>query len=76
MSKKIIRIDLEDLGQDLLTIFTDENGIILETEPFHSELYKGGYIPLTSIQIGEQCMIHHPPNINYGFLKYKITNIS
>lgn len=74
MSKKF-KIQLEDKGQDLLTFITDEKGQIIEVGPFHKTLYKGGYIPLESQKIGEPCMIHHPPQINYGFLKYKVEGI-
>jgi len=44
-------------------------------KPFHKALYKGGYIPLGMQEVGKPCMIHHPPLINYGFLKYNVEGI-
>jgi hypothetical protein len=69
------KINLEDKGQDLLFIITNENGQILETGPFHTALYKGGYVPISQQKIGEPCMIHRPPHIEYGFLKYNVESI-
>lgn len=75
MKKKEFKIELEDKGQDLLYFKTDETGKILEAGPYHNELYKGGYIPLESQKEGELCMMHNPPHINFGFLKYKVESI-
>ena len=70
------KIELEDKGQDLLYFITDKDGKILDAHPFHSKLYKGGYIPLESQTEGDFCMIHNPPYIHYGFLKYKVKSIT
>ena len=70
------KVELEDEGQDLLYFITDENGEILDTQPFHNKLYKGGYIPLESQKINKKCMIHHPPYFNYGYLKYNVISIT
>lgn len=69
-------VQLEDLGQDLLSIITDDKGMVLETRPFHTDLYKGALIPIEQQVIGEECMIHNPPHIEYGFLKYKVLSIT
>lgn len=69
-------VSLEDNGQDLLSFLVDGCGRILESRPFHTGLYKGGYIPLESQKIGELCMMHNPPYINFGFLKYNVTKIT
>jgi len=66
------RISLEDKGQDLLYFITDANGFVLEAHPFHSKLYEGAYLPLDSLVIGEPCMIHHPPKIEFGVLNYNV----
>ncbi|MGV4439904.1 hypothetical protein EDM00_11505 [Ornithobacterium rhinotracheale] len=77
MNEKII-IELEDKGQDFTKIICDKRGIILETRPFQTEMWKGGIIPIREEElfaIDKECPIHKPPIINYGFLKYKIKNI-
>ncbi|MEN6622735.1 MAG: hypothetical protein ABFD50_14445 [Smithella sp.] len=70
------RIELEDKGQDLLYFITDENGVIEEAGPYHNELYKGATIPLEMQEIGDLCMMHNPPHINYGYLQYKVESIT
>lgn len=76
MLDKKYKIILEDKGQDLLAFITNENGQIEREEPLNRGLYTGGYIPIKGIQeLNKPCMIHHPPRINYGFLKYKVEKI-
>ena len=75
MNTKII---LEDNGQDFLQFILDDKGKIIETLPFQCDIWNGGYIPVTSpgmVKVGEQCPIHHPPYINFGYLKHKIEKI-
>lgn len=73
----MIKVELEDKGQDLLYFLVDEKTCkIEEAGPWHNDLYKGGYIPIESQKVGEKCMIHHPPNIEFGFLKYKVTSMT
>ncbi|WP_234111395.1 hypothetical protein [Chryseobacterium sp. R2A-55] len=72
-------IELEDNGQDFLEIVCDENGEIIETKPFQSSIWKGGFIPIKSPDMllpGLPCPIHKPPHINYGFLKHRIKNVT
>lgn len=73
------KITLEDLGQDLLWFIVDENTLtVIEAGPFHNELYKDSIIPIDQedlCSVGMECPIHNPPNINHGFLKYKIVKI-
>lgn len=71
---KKYKIVLEDLGQDLLEIYTDEQGVVQRTEPFHTEIYRGAYVPVNQ-SVGQKCAIHHPPHIEFGFLKYIIEGI-
>lgn len=69
-------IELEDNGQDFLKFTTDIDGIIIKTEPFQGNAWNGGYIPIKSQLKNELCMIHKPPNIEYGKLKHKVINIT
>lgn len=71
-------IELEDLGQDFTKIITDHTGEIIETRPFQTEHWKGGCIPIKDrslFDIGKECPIHHPPHIEFGWLKYRIVRI-
>lgn len=69
-------IELEDNGQDFLEFITDEDGRILEAKPFQTEAWKGGYIPIESQEIGRLCMMHKPPEIEYGYLKHEVIRIT
>lgn len=71
-------IELEDNGQDFLEIVTDQDGVIIETRPFQTSVWKGGIIPIEQkhmMKVGKNLPIHHPPNINFGFLKHKIKSV-
>lgn len=70
------KVELEDNGQDFLHFITDNDGVIQEAHPFQTSVWKGGVIPIEIQEIGMPCMIHHPPNINYGFLKHNVLSIS
>ncbi|MDG6896394.1 hypothetical protein [Volucribacter amazonae] len=65
-------ITLEDKGQDFTILKTDEKGIVIAVEPFQTEIWKGASIPISKQKIGDLCMIHHLPHIEYGYLKYKV----
>lgn len=73
------KIELEDNGQDLLELVTDENGVVIDAGPFQKSVWIGASIPISEHQnllvIGEGLPIHHPPHINYGFLKHKVISI-
>ena len=69
-------IELEDNGQDFLKFTTDIDGNIIKTEPFQGDIWNGGYIPIESQLENELCMMHNPPNIEYGHLKHKVINIT
>lgn len=74
-----ILIELEDNGQDFLQILCDDNGIVIETRPFQTDIWKGASIPIHDkdmFAIGEELPINHPPNIIFGFLKHKIIKIT
>ncbi|WP_264520363.1 hypothetical protein [Flavobacterium sp. N1994] len=71
-------ITLEDNGQDFLTVVTDEHGKIVETRPFQTDIWKGGIVPITSLEMmapGQPMPLHKPPHINYGFLKHRIEKV-
>lgn len=68
-------ITLEDKGQDFTKLITDKDGIVFKAEPYQTELWKGALIPISQQKIGELCMIHHLPHIEYGYLKYKVLDI-
>ena len=72
MEKHIIH--LEDNGQDFLQLVV-EDGIVTEAKPFQTDIWKGASIPVDFIEVGEPCPIHHPPHINYGYLKHKVEKI-
>ncbi|MFC1118111.1 hypothetical protein ACFGY2_11620 [Pasteurella multocida] len=69
-------IILEDKGQDFTRFRTDKNGVIIEAIPFQTDVWKGGMIPIKQQKLGEYCMIHHSPHIEFGFLKYKVIGIN
>jgi hypothetical protein len=72
---KIFKVKLEDIGQDLLSLTVNEKNEIIDCENFGPKLYIGGYIPIEKQKIGDPCMIHYPPNIKFGFLKYNVLSI-
>ncbi|MEE6032981.1 MULTISPECIES: hypothetical protein [Avibacterium] len=69
------QIELEDKGQDFTRLKTDEKGIVIATEPYQTEVWKGALIPIAQQKIGDLCMIHHLPYIKYGYIKYKVLAI-
>lgn len=68
-------IELEDKGQDFFQMVLNEYGIVVRTEPFQTDIWAGAYIPIEDLKVGDLCLIHHPPHIVFGALKYKIKNI-
>jgi hypothetical protein len=68
-------IEFEDKGQDFLYFQLDKNGFVVKATPFQNEIWKGAYIPLSMLKVGKELPIHHPPNINFGFLKHIVKNI-
>lgn len=68
-------IELEDKGQDFTNLITDADGVVMATYPFQTSVWKGAVIPIDMLVIGEPCLIHHPPRIIFGFLKYKVVSI-
>lgn len=72
MLKQIIHF--EDNGQDFLQ-FIVEDDIVVEAKPFQTDIWKGAYIPVYNVNVGEPCPIHHPPHINYGYLKHNVEKI-
>lgn len=69
------KITLEDNGQDFLEFIVDEFGIILEARPFQTEVWKGGFIPVDQQELNSECMLHHLPHFDHGYLKHKVIAI-
>ncbi|KKL88563.1 hypothetical protein LCGC14_1923420 [marine sediment metagenome] len=49
---KIKKIYFEDRGQDFLSWTLDEEGFVLISEPFQTNIWKGTQVILETIQIG------------------------
>lgn len=75
----IIKISLEDKGQDFLELYvSEEDETVIDAQPFQGSIWKGTMIPISDkslFKVGEYCPIHHPPHIKFGFLDYKIEKI-
>lgn len=74
----MVKITLEDKGQDFTTLYTDDKGVVIDTKPLQAHIWRGAIIPINDLElfdVGQPLPIHHPPHINYGFLKYKIQKI-
>lgn len=74
----MIKIKLEDKGQDFTVIVTDDNGVVIDAQPFQAGLWQGAIVPVHEKSLfreGERLPIHHPPYIEYGYLKYRIEKI-
>lgn len=71
----MVKITLEDKGQDLLWLRVNEGGLVEEAGPFQNSIWKDSYVPYWSARVGSLCPIHKPPHIDRGFLKYKIESI-
>ncbi|MCF8218681.1 MAG: hypothetical protein K9J21_06835 [Bacteroidales bacterium] len=67
----MIKIELEDKGQDFL-YFIIEKDKIIEAGPFQNGLWKGSYVPEKMLKVGGKVYIHKPPYINFGVLNYRI----
>lgn len=72
MKKAIIH--LEDNGEDFLRFIVEDNRVV-KAEPFQSSIWEGAYVPVIQQKVGDFLMIHHPPNIVFGFLKHKVEKI-
>nr|DAP11242.1 MAG TPA: hypothetical protein [Caudoviricetes sp.] len=75
----IIKITLEDKGQDFLELYvSEEDETVIDAQPFQGSIWKGAMIPISDkslFKVGNRCPIHHPPHIKFGFLDYKIEKI-
>ena len=71
----MVKIYIEDKGQDILWFKVNDGGLVEKAGPFQNELWKGAYIPCQGLRIGQMLPIHHPPHIIRGFLKYRIVAI-
>ena len=70
----MIKITLEDKGQDFLWLLV-EDFTVIDAGPFQNHIWKGAFVPVPMVKIGELCPIHHPPHIRFGFLKYRVEKI-
>lgn len=71
----MVKITLEDKGQDLLWLKVNDGGLVEEAGPFQNHIWKYAYVPYWYAYVGQLCPIHHPPYIIQGFLKYNIESI-
>jgi hypothetical protein len=71
----MVKVVLEDKGQDLLWLKVNEGGLVEEAGPFQNKIWKGSYVPYWAAKVGQLCPIHSYPHIIRGFLKYKIESI-
>lgn len=55
----MVKIVLEDKGQDLLWLKVNEGGLVEEAGPFQNEIWKDAYVPYWGIHVGQLCPIHH-----------------
>lgn len=72
---KVTKITLEDKGQDVLALFVDSNGVVIDAKPFQSSVWNGAIVPIGvagMVKVGVECPIHNPPHIIFGCLKYRI----
>lgn len=75
---QVTKITLEDNGQDFLELYVSKSGEVVDAKPFQGSIWRGAYIPVDNkdmVKIGDQCPIHNPPHIIYGWLKHKIVRI-
>ena len=71
----MVKIVLEDKGQDLLWLKVNEGGLVEEAGPFQNEYTFLRIQGIWGLHVGQFCPIHHPPHIIKGFLKYRIESI-
>lgn len=78
MNMKQIKITLEDRGQDFTTLYTDENGMVVDAQPYQANIWRGAMIPVNDpgmFEVGQPLPIHHSPHIMWGLLRYRIQKI-
>lgn len=75
---ELIRITIEDCGQDFTVFYTNASGRVIDAQPFQGWVWRGAIIPVEDpemFKVGEPLPIHHPPHIIHGFLRYRIEKI-
>lgn len=75
---QVTKITLEDNGQDFRELYVDKTGKVIDAKPFQGSIWRGAYIPVdvkSMVKIGDQCPIHNPPYITFGWLEHKIEKI-
>lgn len=48
----MVKIVLEDKGQDLLWLKVNEGGLVEEAGPFQNEIWKDAYVPYWGLHVG------------------------
>lgn len=75
---KVTKITLEDKGQDVLMLFVNSNGVVIDAKPFQASVWAGAVVPIGvagMVKVGAECPIHNPPHIVFGHLKYRVEAI-
>ena len=49
----MVKIVLEDKGQDLLWLKVNEGGLVEEAGPFQNEIWKDAYVPYWGLYVGQ-----------------------
>ena len=49
----MVKIVLEDKGQDLLWLKVNEGGLVEEAGPFQNEIWKDAYVPYWGLHVGQ-----------------------
>ncbi len=74
----VTKITLEDTGQDILHLYVDRTGRVIEAAPFQNSIWVGAAIPVWDkdmVKVGKPCPIHKPPYIAFSHLIHKIESI-
>lgn len=75
---QVTKITLEDNGQDFRELYVDKAGYVIDAKPFQCSVWRGAYIPVDNknmVRVGDQCPIHNPPYITFGWLKHRVEKI-
>lgn len=71
----MVRIELEDKGQDLLWLEVNNEGVVEKAGPFQDSIWRGSIVPYCNAKVGDYCPIHCSPDFENSTLRYKIVSI-
>lgn len=75
----VVKVTLEDKGQDFLEMYVSEETCkIIDVQPLGRDFWVGVSVPIRFpgvFAVGKRLPVHNPPDIIFGFLKYKIEKI-